>query len=127
MDLDGSLPLPVKGQQLFKHNRFNLYERDEKMDREDAEIIISNTLQQFNDKILNTIKDQKEEPRLFFPHGINLISISLDVVNTVKFEFKLVGEKADEDEGLIDENSSLVESIEVDASKKDGSDVVKGS
>jgi len=64
---------------------------------------------------------------LFFPHGINLISISLDVVNTVKFEFKLVGEKADEDEGLIDENSSLVESIEVDASKKDGSDVVKGS
>lgn len=97
------------------------------MKREDAEKIISNTLQQFNDKILNTIKDQKEDPRLFFPDGINLISISLDVFNTVKFEFKLAGVKADEDEGLIDENSSLVESIEVDTSNQVGSEVVKDS
>ena len=51
-----------------------------------------------------------------FPHGINLISISLDVFNTVKFEFKLAGEKADEDEGLTDENPNLIESIEVEAS-----------
>lgn len=86
------------------------------MDREDAEKIISKTLQEFNDKILNTIKDHKEDPRLFFPNGINLVSISLDVFNTVKFEFKLAGEKADEKEGLVNENSSLVESTEADAS-----------
>ena len=56
--------------------------------KEDANELLKTAFKELKETVLDS---RGEDPRLFFPNGIELISITLNVVKYVEIEFKIAG------------------------------------